>query len=85
MLWNIDPYAQQQKIANSVTDTSYEHIRSDCAMREPHKALSRIWKILKDLYGDPLGMFENAIRKIKWKKGSLPNKVSSLQTYRTKL
>ena len=46
-------------------------------MRGPHEALSRKWEILEDLYGDPLGMFKNAIREIKWEKGSLPNKVSS--------
>ena len=85
MLWDIDPYTLLQKIANSVTDSVYEHIRSAWVMRDPHEALSRIWEILEDLYGDPLGMFKNAIREIKWEKGSLTNKVSSLQTYRTKL
>ena len=85
ILWDIDPYTLLQKIANSVTDSVYEHIRSAWVMRDPHEALSRIWEILEDLYGDPLGMFKNAIREIKWEKGSLTNKVSSLQTYRTKL
>ena len=58
MLWDIDPYTLLQKIANSVADLVYEHIRSAWVMRDPHEALSRIWEILEDLYGDPLGMFK---------------------------
>ena len=61
-------YALLQKIANSVTDSVYEHITSAWVMGDPHEALSRIWHILEDLYGDPLGMFKNAIREIKLQK-----------------
>ena len=68
MLWDIDPYTLLEKIANSLTNTVYEHIRSPWVMRGPLEALSRKWEVSKDSYGNPQGMFENAIRKIKWEK-----------------
>ena len=68
MLWDIDPYTLLQKIENSVTDLVYEHIRSAWVMKDPHEALSSIWKILEDLYGDPLGIFENTALRLSGKK-----------------
>ena len=54
-------------------------------MRDPREGLNQIWSILEDLYGDPRGLLDNAIRDIKWDKESIPSKASSLQMYRTKL
>ena len=54
-------------------------------MRNPQDALERIWEILEDLYGNPRGLLDNAIRDVKWERGSLASKVSSLQSYCTKL
>ena len=85
LLWHSNPYALLQKIANSVSDNVYEHIKNAWVMRNPQNALDRIWEILEEFYGDPNGLLENAIWDIKWEKGSLSNKVSSLQLYRTKL
>ena len=84
-LWESEPYSLLQKIANSVTDAVYEHIKSAWVMRNPREALDRIWEILEDLYGNPRGLLENAIQEIKWQRGSLLSKVSALQCYRTKL
>ena len=66
LLWESEPYSLLQKIANSVTDAVYEHIKSAWMMRNPREALDRIWEILEDLYGDPRGLLENAIQEIKW-------------------
>ena len=85
LLWHSNPYVLLQKIANSVSDNVYEHIKNAWVMRNPQNALDRIWEILEEFYGDPNGLLENAIWDIKWEKGSLSNKVSSLQLYRTKL
>ena len=85
LLWESEPYFLLLKIANSVTDAVYEHIKSAWVMRNPREALDRIWEILEDLYGDPRGLLENAIQEIKWQTGSLLSKVSALQCYRTKL
>ena len=54
-------------------------------MRNPLGTLERILEILEDLYGNPRGLLDNAIRDVKWERGSLASKVSSLQRYRTKL
>ena len=54
-------------------------------MRNPREGLNQIWSILEDLYGDPRGLLDNAIRDIKWDKESISSKVSSLQMFRTKL
>ena len=54
-------------------------------MRDPRDGLNQIWEILEDLYGDSRGLLENAIWNIEWDKGSLASKVTSLQTYRSKL
>ena len=85
LLYQSDPYTLLQKIANSVADGVYEHIKSAWVMRDPQHALDRIWEILEDLYGDPRRLLDNAIREVKWEKGSLATRVSSLQAYRTKL
>ena len=42
MLWNSDPYTLLQKIAISVNDAVYEHIKSAWVMRNPQDALERI-------------------------------------------
>ena len=85
LLWSSDPYTLLQRIANSVSDSVYEHIKNAWIMRNPQDALDRIWEILEDLYGDPNGLLENAIQDVKWEKGSITNKVTQLQAYRTKL
>ena len=85
MLWNTDPYALWQRIANTVTDSVYEHIKSAWIMRDPQEALDRVWKIFEDLYGDPRGLLDSAIRDVKWDKECLVGKVPLLQSYRTKL
>ena len=85
LLWESDPYILLQKIANSVTDPVYEHIKSARVVRDPREGLNQIWSILEDLYGDPRGLLDNAIRDIKWDKESISSKVSSLQMHRTKL
>ena len=85
LLWESEPYSLLQKIANSVTDAVYEHIKSAWVMRNPQEALDHIWEILEDLCGDPRKLLENAIQEIKWQRGSLLSKVSALQCYRTKL
>ena len=54
-------------------------------MRDPQEALNCMWDIFEDVCGDPRYLLENAIREIKWDKGSLENKVFLLQTYRTTL
>ena len=84
MLWNTDPYALWQRIANTVTDSVYEHIKSAWIMRDP-QALDRVWKIFEDLYGDPRGLLDSVIRDVKWDKECLVGKVPLLQSYRTKL
>ena len=68
LLWASDPYLLLQRIANSVVDGVYEHIKSAWVMREPQEALDRIWEILEDIYGDPRRLLENAIQEIKWGK-----------------
>ena len=85
LYWKSDPYLLLQRIANSVSDSVYEHIKCAWVMRDPRVSLNQIWEILENLYGDPQGLLENAIREIKWYKGSLASKVTSLQTYPTKL
>ena len=53
MLWNSDPYTLLQKIANSVTDAVYEHIKSAWVIRNPQDAIERIWEILEDFMAIP--------------------------------
>ena len=84
MMWSSNPYVLLDKIGSAVSDSVYEHIKSAWVMRDPQEALNCIWDIFEDVYGDPRYLLENAIREIKWDKGSLENKVSTLQTYRTK-
>ena len=84
LLWESEPYILHQKIANSVSDSVYEHIKSAWIMRSPHEALSSIWEILEDLYGNPRGLIKTALVDVKWNKGSFSSNVSSLQIYRTK-
>ena len=85
LLWEWEPHILLQKIAHSVSDSVYEHIKSDWIMRSPHEALNSIWKILEDFYSNPRGLIETALLDVKWNKGSLSSNASSLQTYRTKL
>ena len=85
LLWESDPYLLLKRVADSVSDNVYEHIKGVWVMRNPQEALNRIWEILEDLYGDPRGLIETAIQDVKWAKGSLASKVASMQAYRTKL
>ena len=65
LYWKSDPYLLLQRIANSVSDSVYEHIKCAWVMRDPQDGLNQIWEILKDLYGDSRGLLENAIWDIK--------------------
>ena len=85
LLWESDPYLLLKRVADSVSDNVYEHIKGIWVMRNPHEALNRIWEILEDLYGDPRELIETAIQDVKWANGSLASKEASMQAYRTKL
>ena len=85
MLWNTDRYALLQRIANTVTDSVYEHIKSAWIMRDPQKALDRVWEIFEDLYRDPRGLLDSVIRDVKWDKECFVRMVPLLHSYRTKL
>ena len=53
MLRNTDPHVLLQGIANTVTDSVYEHIKSARIMRDPQEALDRVWEMFEDLHGNP--------------------------------
>jgi len=82
LLWKTDPYSLLHKIANSVSDNVYEHIKNVWTMRDAREVLD---KILQDLYGDIRGLMETVIQDVKWAKDSLTSKVTQMQAYRTRL
>ena len=47
-------------------------------MRDPHDMQNRILEILEDIYGDPMALLKESIRKVKYKQHSLESMVQAL-------